>query len=366
MLKIGITGGKGFIGWHLRSFLHAQKDTAVIVADRDLFASEEALAGFAASCDVIVHLAGMNRGNDSDVAGTNIRIVETLVRACRAAGSRPHIIFSSSTHIYRDTPYGNSKKICAGIIQKWAAEENALFTNLVLPNIFGEGGKPFYNSVVSTFCFQLANGQKPRIIDDAAIEILHAQRVARNIFSLIGKRTAGEVRLPGESILVSQLSAKLTEMAGAYAANEIPELGTPRELDLFNTYRSYLFPAKYPVNAGAWSAGRGGISAALKSLNGGTSAVSAIAPGGTAGNHYHTRKIERLAVLEGSALVRVRKLFSDKIDEFALDGASPRYIDIPTLHAYSVVNNGKGRLKVLSWANKASDPDNSDTFQETV
>ena len=117
MIKIGITGIDGLIGWHLRCFLHGQKGVEMRGADKPEFASKEQLLKFVAGCDVIVHLAGLNRGDEAEVARANVEITETLLGACRAAGARPHIIFSSSTHIYRGTPYGNSKKKCAELIR---------------------------------------------------------------------------------------------------------------------------------------------------------------------------------------------------------------------------------------------------------
>jgi len=366
VIKIGITGIDGLIGWHLRSFLHGQKDITLHGADKPEFASKELLARFAASCDVIVHLAGMNRGDDAEVAGTNVALTEMLLSACDSAGTRPHIIFSSSTHIYRDTPYGNSKKACAALIQAWASERKAKFTNLILPNIFGESGKPFYNSAVSTFCFQLANGQEPKIIKDNEIEILHAQRVAREIFSVVKGSKEGDVAVGGARLTVSQLLAKLYNLTDLYNRQIIPDIRTPDDLDLFNTYRSYLFPQKYPVGLEVRKDARGTLFEAVKGLNGGQTFISTTEPGVTRGNHYHTLKVERFLVIKGKALIRIRKLFSGETTEFAVDGAAPAYIDIPALYTHNITNIGEGELLTLFWANEMLDPDNPDTYQETV
>ena len=110
MIRIGITGIEGLIGWHLHAFLHGRPDVEVVKADRATFASREALYNFVISSDAIVHLAGMNRGDQKVLAETNITLVNDLIEACERTDCKPHIIFSSSTHIFRDTPYGNSKK----------------------------------------------------------------------------------------------------------------------------------------------------------------------------------------------------------------------------------------------------------------
>ena len=112
MKRIGITGITGLIGWHLHAYLYGQKNTHIVKAERSTFLSKEKLDHFVASSDVIVHLAGMNRGNEKVVAETNIKLTNDLISAFRRTNSQPHIIFSSSTHIHRDTSYGNSKREC--------------------------------------------------------------------------------------------------------------------------------------------------------------------------------------------------------------------------------------------------------------
>ena len=366
MINVGITGIDGLIGWHLRSFLHGQKDITIYGADKPEFASKELLAEFVRSCDVIVHLAGMNRVPDAEVAATNISLTEQLLSACGAVGVHPHIIFSSSTHIYRDTPYGNSKKKCAELIKAWAIQNNTVFTNFILPNVFGESGKPFYNSAVSTFCYQLANGEQPKIITDAEVELLHAQHVAREIFAVINKPVDGELTLRGHSIFVSQLLTRLKRMAEAYAGHIIPDLRDPNDLDLFNTYRSYLFPNNVPVGIDLKKDPRGYLFEASKSNNGGQTSISSTLPGITRGNHYHTFKVERFLVIKGSARICVRKLFSKEIHEFFVDGAKPQYVDMPALHTHNITNTGDSELLTLFWSNEIFDPANPDTYQETV
>jgi len=365
-MRIGITGVDGLLGWHLRCFLYSRKDMLVRGAGRDVFASPERLKEFAASCDAIVHLAGMNRGPDAEVVATNVALTESLLAACDAAGAAPHIVFSSSTRIFAGTPYGESKKKCAALISEWAVKRGARFTNLVLPNIFGEGGKPFYNSAVSTFCYQLANGQEPKIIEDNEIDILHAQRVAALVFAALEQGNSGELSPKGDIFRVSALLARLKTLAADYSEQIFPDLSSPSDLDLFNTYRSYLFPARYPVSIAKRSDERGSVIEAVKGRVGGQTFFSTTVPGVTRGHHYHTRKIERFLVVKGSALVKVRKLFSRDTAEFRVDGEHPGYIDMPALHTHSITNTGKSELITLFWTNEIFDPEMPDTYPETV
>lgn len=366
MKKIGITGIEGLIGWHLHGFLHGQKNVSVVRADRSTFTDHAKLCDFVKSCDVIVHLAGMNRGDENEVFTTNIKLADDLIAACERFECGPHIVFSSSTHIHRHTLYGKSKKLCTEKFLKWSERTGALFTNMILPNVFGEGGKPFYNSVVSTFCFQVANGQEPKIINDITTEQVHAQQVAREIYDIINNSRCGEVVLSGVPITVSELLIKIKDFNTLYQQHIIPDLRENFELYLFNTYRSYLYPAKYPISATLHSDNRGTLFEAVKSLNGGQTFVSTTKPRITRGNHYHTKKIERFFVLCGQAEIKIRKLFSEKIEIFTVNGITPQYIDIPTLHTHNITNTGKDELITLFWSHEIFNLEHPDTFSEIV
>lgn len=366
MKRIGITGAEGFLGWHLRAYLHS-RGIAARCATRATFSSSEELAEFAGQCDAIIHLAGMNRGGDVEIERTNVALTEQLISACTVTGRCRHILFSNSTHVAtRDTAYARSKRACAGLLQQWADSRGAIFNNLILPQIFGEGGRPFYNSAVSTFCHQLAVGDTPKIIRDAELELLHAQRAAEYIYRLIERPEAGEARPAGTALTVTELLRKLSEVKNFYGAQLIPPLQDNFELDLFNTYRSYLFPQHYPVLLSRREDERGSLFEAVKSLHGGQCFISTTKPGVTRGNHYHRHKIERFLVLGGEATIRVRKLFAPQAVDFPVSGDMPQYVDMPALHTHSITNTGVGELVTLFWSHEIFDPEQPDTYMETV
>lgn len=366
MKHIGITGAEGFLGWHLRAYLHSQ-GIAALCATRATFTSSEKLAEFAGQCDAIIHLAGMNRGDDAEIERTNVMLTEQLISACDAVGQRPHILFSNSTHVAtRDTAYARSKRACARLLQQWADTQGAIFNNLILPQIFGEGGKPFYNSAVSTFCYQLAVGNTPKIIQDADLELLHAQRAAEFIYRLIEQPEPGEARPAGVALTVTELLNKLSTAKDFYGAQLIPLLQDSFELDLFNTYRSYLFPQHYPVLLSRREDERGSLFEAVKSLHGGQCFISTTKADITRGNHYHRHKIERFLVLSGEAKIRVRKLFSPQAVDFTVSGNAPQYVDMPALHTHNITNTGTGELVTLFWSHEIFDPEQPDTYMETV
>lgn len=364
--RIGITGADGFLGWHLRVHLLPQADFTVSCAGRDTFADRDRLASFAAGCDAIVHCAGINRGQDRDVETGNVTLAGALVEALRAAGNRPHVVYANSTHRERDTAYGRSKRRGAELLAEWAGRAGARFTNLVLPHVFGEGGRPNYNSVVATFCHEFAQGGSPVMSQEGELELVHAQRVAAEAIACVRAAKTGETRLPGTHLMVSALIERLRSFALGYGSQIIPRLDSDLDLDLFNTYRSYLFPARYPVALALRSDARGALFEAVKSLHGGQCFISTTHPGVTRGNHFHCRKIERFLVLAGDALIRLRRLLDSRIYEFRVAGAAPCYIDMPTFHTHDITNVGAGELVTLFWSHELYDPGHPDTYPEKV
>jgi UDP-2-acetamido-2,6-beta-L-arabino-hexul-4-ose reductase len=366
LLRLGITGGAGFLGWHIRTHVHADKGVQAIASGRELFKNPEAVAAFVCDKNAIVHLAGMNRGDEAEIERTNLTLTRALIDACERERVRPHIVFVNSTHYDRDTAYGRSKRRSAEMLAAWASGSGARFTNLVSPGIFGEGGRPFYNSVVSTFCHQLANDEKPSIHEDSDVELVHAQQVAARILSCVCNGETGEVRIPGQVTSVSALHDRLAGIAEQYRAHVLPSLSVPFDLALFNTYRSYLFPKHYPVALDRRADARGSLFEVVKTVHGGQCFFSTTLPGVTRGNHYHTAKVERFLVAQGEAIIRLRRLFSDEVIEFRVNGEDPVYIDMPTFHTHDITNVGPGELLTLFWAHEVFDPDRPDTFPEPI
>lgn len=366
MLRIGITGANGFLGWHLRCHLHSRHDVQVTSLGHDGFFSKDLLHQFVGNLDVLVHLAGVNRASEDELRAGNIEPARLLVAACADIGATPHIIFANSTQSAHDSVYGLSKRQAAEILGEWSCSRGSRFTNMILPHLFGECGKPFYNSAISTFCHQIAAGQEPRILVDSELELVHAQRASAEIVKCIDSGTHGDRHLRGSRIRVSEVLEKIRSMASQYAAHVIPPMSSQLDLDLFNTYRCYLFPAHYPASLELRSDARGDLCEVVKSAHGGQGFVSSTRPEITRGNHYHRHKFERFLVLSGKAKIRVRRVLTQETVEFNVSGDNPAYIDMPALHTHNITNIGSGDLLTLFWSNEIFDPDNPDTFVEVV
>jgi len=379
MLKVGITGQSGFIGTHLANTLSLYPERFKLVPFEDnFFKDEESLKDFVRNCDAIVHLAAMNRHNDPEVIyETNLDLVNKLINACENSRSTPHILFSSSIQEERDNLYGRSKKEGRQLFEKWAARNDGRFTGLVIPNVFGPFGNPYYNSVVATFSYQLTHNEKLHIDVDGEMKLIYVGELVKEIILYIeagqyGTRSgtvSDTVVLPHtSSIMVSELMEKLTEIKNNYYdSGIIPDLSEPFEKNLFNTFLCYadhkeLFPFMLKQNIDS----RGSFVEILKSTSRGQFSFSTTMPGITRGNHFHTRKAERFAVVKGRARIEFRRIGTDKVFSFELNGENPSFVDMPVWYTHNITNTGDEELYTFFWINEFYDANDSDTFYEEV
>lgn len=373
MIRIGITGKAGFIGSHLSNNIYLNKDKYELIDFEDsFFESEDKLVSFVKSCDYIVHLAALNRHSEPDkILKINISLVEKLLSAIDKTGVKPHIIFSSSTQEDRENAYGKSKKRGRELFEQWANKNNAGFTGLIIPNVFGPFGVPFYNSFISTFSYQLTHNQIPVIEIDAEIGFIFIDELVKHIINIFesGKPGIEIFKVPETSnAKVSEVLSILKNFKELYFDHGIvPDLSNKFRINLFNTFRSYIdlhnhFPFKYKLNKDA----RGIFVETMKLNTGGQVSFSTTIPGITRGNHFHTRKIERFAVVKGEALIKMRKINTDEIFEFKLDGSTPSFVDMPIWCTHNITNIGSEELITLFWINEFYDEKDADTYFEKV
>lgn len=371
MIRIGITGQAGFVGTYLFNFLGLKDEVQRIPFEDSFFSNTDKLQSFVKQCDVIVHLAAMNRHNDPEVLyKTNIELVEKLIDAMEAEAVIPHVLFSSSTQEERDNKYGNSKKEGRKRLISWAEKNNAAFTGMVIPNVFGPFGNPYYNSVVATFSHQLTHYEQPRIEVDGQLKLIFVGELVSEIWKIITtKRAENEYFIPFTSeSKVTELLAKLTDYKLLYFDKGVlPEINSTFELNLFNTFRSYIDHSKhFPVNLVKHTDARGSFVETVKTSLGGQFSFSTTHSGITRGEHYHTRKIERFTVIKGKAQIELRKIGTEEVLHFDLDGETPSYVDMPVWYTHNITNTGTEELLTLFWINEFFNPDDPDTYFEKV
>ena len=373
MVKIGITGQEGFLGRHLYNTLSLDDALELVPFERSFFKDPKKLNSFVSTCDIIVHLAAMNRHKDPEVIyNTNINLVRDLIDACVATGSKAHILFSSSMQEESDNHYGRSKKAGRELFMDWAKQYEGRFTSLKIPNVFGPFGKPNYNSVVATFCHKIARNDKPTIIQDSEIGLIYVNELVQHFIDTITKKSASKkigpnsfelAIVPNYHIKVSELLALLNTFKEDYMENGIfPNLEKPFEKALFNTFRCYIPHSHYPVKYTKHTDPRGSFVEIARTQTSGQFSFSTTVPGITRGNHYHTRKAERFAVIKGKALIQLRKVDSDEIIDYYLDGEEPAYVDMPVWYTHNIKNIGGDELLTLFWINEPYNSDDADTY----
>jgi len=364
MTRIAITGTNGFLGWHLRSALvepGAEVIRIEIGASFDLVAATNAISG----ADRLIHLAGVNRGSDPEVADGNVLFATQLAKAIRSAESAPRsIAFANSTQSTNGSVYGEAKSRAAQILADAAAAVGATFDNVLLPNLFGEHGRPFYNAVTSTFSHLIANGETPTVENDKTLTLLHVQNAAD---LLTGAAPLAAQAAVETNVAVSELLEKLIAIAAVYSRGEIPDVAHDFDRDLFNTYRSFTFPMQAPVGLTRHADARGSFFEIIRTHGGtGQSSFSTTEPGISRGDHFHRRKIERFTVLSGVATISLRKLFTNDVIEFEVSGETPAAVDMPTMWSHKITNVGDETLYTSFWTNDIFNPDAPDTIAEAV
>ena len=371
MIRIGITGQAGFVGTHLFNFLGLQEDVERVDFDDSYFQEEQQLRSFVKKCDVIVHLAAMNRHNDPEILyRTNILLVEQLIGAFETEGVIPHVIFSSSTQEERDNKYGQSKKAGRELLLDWSVRNNAAFTGMVIPNVFGPFGNPFYNSVIATFSHQLTHNEQPKIEIDGTLNLIYVGELVAVIWDIIvQKRSASVFPVSSTSeARVSEILALLENFKSLYFENAVlPVINNSFELNLYNTFRSYIdHSTHFPVSLKKNTDNRGTFVETVKTSIGGQFSFSTTHPGITRGEHFHTRKIERFVVIQGKAVIELRKIGTDEVLKFELDGENPSFVDMPVWYTHNITNVGSDDLLTLFWINEFFNPSDPDTYFEKV
>jgi UDP-2-acetamido-2,6-beta-L-arabino-hexul-4-ose reductase len=372
MKRIGITGQNGFVGKHLFNTVGLQSENfQCIDFNKSFFENDKLLDEFVSSCDVIVHLAGMNRhGEPQVIYDTNVLLAKSLVTSLKRTGSKPQIIFSSSSQEDRDNLYGKSKKEARLIISEWAQEVGAIFTGMLIPNVFGPFGNPFYNSVVATFCHQITHGETPKIDVDGELKLIYVSELVSEIIRAISLQlNISEYSVAHTAtVKVSEILSLLIHYQEQYQSKGIiPEIRNNFELNLFNSFRCYEdIETKFPIKFTEHTDARGAFTEIIRLNIGGQVSFSTTHPGITRGNHFHTRKIERFSVIKGEALIQLRQIGTDKVFDFYLSGSQPAYVDMPIWYTHNIKNIGETELYTIFWINEFYNSKDPDTYFENV
>jgi UDP-2-acetamido-2,6-beta-L-arabino-hexul-4-ose reductase len=304
--------------------------------------------------------------SDAEVREGNVALANDLAAAIRSSGRPSRVVYANSIHAGDGGAYGSGKERAGHILQRACSDVGGQFVDVLLPNLFGEHGRPSYNSFVATFIRATIAGEQPTI-NDAVLPLAHVQRASQ---ALVAGLTTGEqhTALQAEHHRVGDVWNLLQEFEASYAASgDFPDLSTDFRIDMFNSYRAATFPEGYPIPLHPHTDARGTFVETVRVRGGkGQTSFSTTKPGVTRGNHYHLRKIERFAVVEGEGEIRLRRLFHRDTVTFRVSGRSPAAIDMPIGWAHSITNIGSNPLLTQFWSHELFDPAAPDTFAHDV
>ena len=374
-IKVVVTGAQGFIG---RNLVVALRRAQVDVAEIDLDSTPEALAAGVRGAQVAFHLAGVNRPqHEREFVEGNVGSLDALLGAIdQSAGldgtaARPLVVLSSSTQAAFDNPYGRSKFAAEQTLEAYAARTGAGAVIHRLPGVFGKWCRPHYNSVVATFCYNIARGL-PIVISDPRhlVEIVHVDDVLARFLTHLDTRATpgverGDVR-PVFTISLGELADRIRTFRAMRETLVVADASDPLTARLLGTYTSYIPPEDLAYSLTQRTDSRGTLAELLKSSHFGQMFVSRTHPGITRGNHYHDLKVEKFCVLEGDAVIRFRSVLGETVTEHRVSGTDFKVVDIPPGMTHSIENVGSVEMVVLFWASEILDPQRPDTHSAGV
>ncbi|ADQ41734.1 NAD-dependent epimerase/dehydratase [Caldicellulosiruptor acetigenus I77R1B] len=368
MKSVLVTGANGFIGKNLIEHLRVREDVKIYCYGRDNNFND--LESYIEEVDFIFHLAGVNRPKEvSEYEKINYGLTETLVELHgRKNKKKAPILFTSSIQAELDNPYGKSKRLSEEVLFEYSKKHNIPVYIYRLPNVFGKWCKPNYNSVVATFCYNIAHDIPIQIhdpnriltlvyIDDVIEEFLNAFDGKANQMEdgfCYVKRTF--------NISLSELAEIIKSFKSIEKTLIVPNFGNELIRFLYATYMSYVPREKLEHKLEKKEDERGWLSEVIKSNNFGQIFISKTKPGVARGNHWHHTKVEKFLVIEGEALIKLRQINGNEVIEFKVTGDEPKIIDIPVGYTHSITNIGDRELITLFWANEIFDPANPDTY----
>jgi len=371
--KILVTGAAGFIGKNLVLRLSEQSDFTVIKFLRG--DNIEDLYNLVQQADAVVHLAGENRPDDessfSEVnTGLTSVLCEAIQKRITLTGNHLPLIFASSTQADLDNAYGHSKLAAESIIRELSDATDNPSVIFRLPGVFGKWCKPNYNSVVATFCYNVARGLPIEISDpERLLQLVYIDDVVNSMVKQLEASNPGcssSSVEPEYTITLRELASEIENFYGYKTSLMCGRVGTGFLRALYATYVTHLPSGKFSYDLPQHSDTRGIFVEMIKTPDCGQVSYFTALPGVTRGGHYHHTKTEKFLVIKGQALFRFRHLISKELVELRTEGAQPQVVDTIPGWSHDITNVGKNEMVVMLWASENFDEDFPDTISYEV
>ena len=370
-MKALVTGAKGFVGKNLCLELSRHEDVEIFRYDLD--STPKDLGRFAAECDFVFHLAGVNRPkNPAEYKSGNTGFTETLLDLL--APRKVPVMLASSIQAELDNDYGRSKKAAEDAVFAYGERTGAPVYVYRFANVFGKWCRPNYNSAVATWCHNIAHGLPIEVRDPkATVTLIYIDDLIASLISNLEPRTPNlKPQILSVSPSYTKTLGEIVDLIREFHA-EPETLMVPDQADgfakkLYATYLSYLPEDGFSYPLTMHADDRGSFTEALHSAERGQVSVNISKPGITKGQHWHHTKHEKFLVVKGEGLIRFRKVDGSdaKILEYRVSGRKLEVVRIPPGYTHSIVNVGDDDMVTLMWANEVFDPAHPDTYREEV
>lgn len=364
-MKILVTGSKGFLGKNLIEHLKEHKHE-ILEFDRENEMSE--LKELTKDCDFVVHLAGINRPKDiSEFYTGNMGISETLVEALQFNSNKAPIIVSSSIQALLDNDYGKSKLAGENVLRTHAKENNSKVYVYRFSNLFGKWSQPNYNTVIATWCHNIARDIEIQVNDRShALNLMYIDDVCKELVGLVeGQGTCVSDDLYTVPVSYDVNLGEIADLLHSFKDSRkslfVPDMSNPFVSKLYSTYLSFLPEDSFSYDLKMNVDDRGSFTEFLKSDDRGQVSVNISKPGITKGQHWHHSKNEKFLVVSGQGLIQFREIESENIIEYKVNGDKLQVVDIPTGYTHNIINIGETDLVTVMWVNEVFNPNEPDT-----
>lgn len=371
--RVLVTGANGFIGKNLVVRLRELPHFVVIEFVRG--DAPEALPGLLAQADAVVHLAGENRPADETAfaqvnTGLTVAICDALAVEQRLSGRQLPLVLASSAQAERDNSYGQSKLAAEQAVQALCAATGHPAVVYRLPGVFGKWCKPNYNSVVATFCHNLARGLPLQVNDPVVrLQLVYVDDVVSSFIATLDEPAPGLAHgevAPVYDITLGELAAQIRAFGDCRSSLMSERVGTGLARALYATYVSYLPNERFAYDVPVHGDPRGVFVEMLKTQDSGQFSYFTAHPGITRGGHYHHSKTEKFLVIKGCAVFRFRHLLTGELFELATSGDKPQVVDTIPGWVHDITNVGDDEMVVMLWANEVFDRERPDTVASKV
>ncbi|NLP21340.1 MAG: SDR family oxidoreductase [Erysipelotrichaceae bacterium] len=359
-MKILVTGSNGFIGKNLCATLNV-KGYEVIPFDKD---TTKSLEECVKESDFVIHLAGINRPlNVEEFYDGNTNLTYKLIEILKEDGRNIPLLLSSSIQAKRDNDYGKSKKQAEDLVFEYG--KNADVFVYRLENAFGKWGRPNYNSVIATFCYNIANDLDIQINDpNVLIPFVYIDDIVNSFISCINTKGSNEYLYvtPSYKKTIGEVANLIYSFKESRKNLQVINMKDEFSKKLYSTYLSYLKKDDFSYELKMNVDNRGSFTEFLRSDDRGQVSINISKPGIVKGNHWHHTKNEKFLVVKGEGIIRFRQIYSDEIIEYKVSDKKLEVVDIPTGYTHNIENVGETDMVTVMWANEAFDPENPDTY----